>query len=187
MKKGGLLPILLALGTFLALAAACGGGGDSIAAPTVTTAPATSTPTSAPETPTPTTAATSTPTPTIAPPTQPPTGNGDLVARGRELYLNVPDNAAPQALWCYQCHFIEGIPEAAGLIGPDHTHIGRDPVGRIPGLSAEEYLRQSIQDPEAHVAEGVERATPGLMTNAITEDLTNDQVDALVAFLLTQK
>ena len=182
MKKGGLLSIFLALGTFLALAAACGGGGeDPTASPTATTAPATSTPTSSPETPTPTTVA----RPTTVAPTQPPTGNGDLVARGRELYLNVPDNVAPQALWCSQCHTIDEV--SNGLIGPDLTRIGSDAAIRRPGMSAEDYIRESITEPDAFVAEGVDRATPGLMTGAITENLTPDQVDALVAFLLTRE
>ena len=52
-------------------------------------------------------------------------------------------------------------------------------------MSAEDYLRESILDPPAHVSEGVVRATPGLMTKEITEGLTDEQVNALVAFLLT--
>ena len=52
-------------------------------------------------------------------------------------------------------------------------------------MSAEDYLRESIVNPELRVAEGVERATPGLMTTAIVGGLTDEQVDALVAFLLT--
>ena len=108
-----------------------------------------------------------------------------LVEQGRELYLNVPDNAAPQALWCSQCHTIEGV--AQGLIGPDHTHIGTWAGDVIPGMSAEEYIRDSIEAPEAFIEEGRDRATPGLMTDAITRDLTTEQVDALVSFLLAQK
>lgn len=106
---------------------------------------------------------------------------------GEGLFLNVPANVAPQALWCYQCHTIEGIEGATGMIGPDQTHIGTDAATRIPGMSAEEYIRMSITDPEDFVAEGLDRATAGLMTEAITENLTGAQVDALVAFLLEQK
>ena len=116
---------------------------------------------------------------------EPATAPVDLVAKGRELYTNVPSSAGPQALWCYQCHTIEGI--SNGLIGPDHTHIGTWASTRKPGLSSEAYIRESIRDPEAFVTEGVERAVPGLMTKAITVGLTDEQVDALVAFLLAQK
>ena len=104
---------------------------------------------------------------------------------GKELYLNVPDNAAPQALWCSHCHMIEGV--AAGLIGPDHTNLATDAADRKPGMSAEEYIRESIKDPVLFVAEGVARSTPGLMTNAITEKLTDKQIEDLVAYLLTLK
>ncbi len=104
---------------------------------------------------------------------------------GEELFLNVPANAAPQALWCSQCHTIEGI--ADGLIGPDLTHIGTDAATRIAGMSAEEYITMSITTPEAFVPEGVDRATAGLMTEAITQNLTGVQARALIAFLLEQK
>ncbi len=152
------------------VAAACGGGDEGSAA-TLTIPLATPTPRA---TETPTTAVVSTPATAV-----------DLVAQGRELYLAVPPNSAPQALWCYQCHIVEGLPTAAGLVGPDHTNIGASAATRKPGMSAEAYLRESIVDPEAHVAEGVERATRGLMTKAIVQGLTDAQVDALVAFLLT--
>ena len=103
---------------------------------------------------------------------------------GQELFLSPPSNAGPQALWCSQCHVIEGI--SGGLTGPDLTHVGTDAATRKPGFSAEEYIRESIKLPEEHIAEGVERATPGLMTSSITEGLTVAQVDALVEFLLAQ-
>ena len=109
----------------------------------------------------------------------------NLIDIGREVYLNVPANAGIQPLWCYQCHTIESVSD--GVIGPDLTHIGTDAATRKPGMSAEEYIRESIIDPEAFVAADVGRATPGLMTNAITEKLTDSQVDALVAFLLAQE
>ena len=118
-------------------------------------------------------------------------GDGDLAdcppdaPGGKGIFCGVPENAAPQALWCSQCHTIEGV--ASGLIGPDLTRIGTDAATRKPGTSAEDYIRESIEDPKAFVAEGVERATPGLMTNDITEKLTAEQVDALVEFLLEQK
>ena len=164
MGRSSLL-LACALGLILMMAGACGGGNGEPAA-TSTLKP----------TATPTSAIIETPTP-----------SDGLVARGRELYLNVPDNAAPQALWCYQCHFIESVAGAAGLIGPEHSHLATVADTRKPGLSAEEYIRESIKNPALFVAEGVERSTPGLMTNAITEKLTEDQIEALVAFLMTLK
>ncbi len=86
---------------------------------------------------------------------------------------------------CSACHTIEGL--TAGPIGPDLTHIGTDAGTRKPGVSPEAYIRESIREPEVFVAEGVERAIPGVMTAALTANLTDGQVDALVEFLLKQK
>ena len=106
---------------------------------------------------------------------------------GKEIFLNAPANVGPQALWCSLCHTIEGIPEAIGILGPELTHIGTNAATRKPGMSAGDYIRESIRTPEAFVPMGVERAIPGLMTTAVTQGLTDQQVDALVAFLLEQK
>ena len=86
---------------------------------------------------------------------------------------------------CLVCHTIEGI--SAGLVGPDLTHIGTDAAERKPGVSAKDYLTESIREPETFVAEGVERAIPGIMTTAITASFIDDEVAALVEFLLAQK
>ena len=104
-------------------------------------------------------------------------GETDLVALGEETFTGTGG--------CSACHAIEGI--TAGLVGPDLTHIGTDASGRKSGVSAEDYLIESIRSPEAFVAEGVERAMPRLMTSAITANLTDQQVKALVQFLLAQK
>lgn len=108
-----------------------------------------------------------------------------LVAIGQQIFLTGQGQGAATA--CFTCHTIAGVPGASGLLGPDLTHIGTDAASRQPGVSAEDYLRQSITEPEAFVAEGVERAIPGLMLPALTAGLTDEDVDALVAFLLEQK
>ena len=113
--------------------------------------------------------------------------DASLVSLGAELFVTVPDNAAPQALWCYQCHMVSGVDGATGLIGPDLSNIGTDASSRQDGVSAEQYIKESIIDPEAFVPQGIERSSPGLMTSAIVDKLTSDQVDALVAFLIAQK
>ena len=125
-----------------------------------------------------------------APPTLPPAEvtteasvPSDPVEYGQQIFLNAPASVGAQALWCSQCHAIEGV--AIGLIGPDQSHIATDAATRKPGMSAEEYIRESIVAPESFVAVGVERAVTGLMTTAITSGLTDEQVDALVAFLMT--
>jgi cytochrome c5 len=117
--------------------------------------------------------ATTAPVATTAP--SPDNGGGD--GDGEALFLGKGI--------CYTCHIIEGVSE--GLIGPDLTHIGTDAATRRPGVSAQDYITESIREPEAFVAEGIERATPGLMTTAITANLSDSEVNALVEFLLTQE
>ena len=121
-------------------------------------------------------ASTSAPAPATTAPvatTAPPAG-GD--ADGQALFVGGA---------CASCHTIEGL--TTGLVGPDLTNIGTDAAARKPGMSAKDYVTESIRDPEAFVATGVERAIPGLMTTAITASLSDADVDALVEFLLAQK
>lgn len=138
------------------------------------------TPTPVPPTPTPDPNATPTPTPDPAA-----AAGGDLVATGRDIFITGQGQGSATA--CSSCHIISGIPEAVGLLGPDLTSIATDAATRKPGLSAREYIAESIRDPQAFVAEGVERATPGLMTAAITAGLTDADVAALVEFLMQQE
>ena len=121
-------------------------------------------------------------TPAAAP--APPAGGG-LVDTGRQIFITGAGEGA--ATPCVTCHTVEGVPEAVGLLGPDLSHIGTEAATRQPGVSAEDYLAQSIRDPESFIAEGVDRATPGLMLAAITAGLTDEDVDALVAFLMAQQ
>ena len=51
-------------------------------------------------------------------------------------------------------------------------------------MSAEDYLRQSIVEPNAHITEGY---TEGVMYQNFGEELTNSQINDLVAFLMTLK
>ena len=170
---------LLAIGVvslLLLLVSACGGD-DGAAAPTSTTAPTlapTATATVAP-TEAPTTAPTS--VPTVAPTataTTPPSGNGDLPAQGRDLFVNSPASVGQQPLWCSTCHKLDSVPESVGGIGPDLNGVG---------AKGEVHIRESLTNPEGTIAEGF---TAGLMTLAVVGSLTNNEVDALVAFLLTQ-
>jgi len=116
-------------------------------------------------------------TPTEKPAPGPEEDVAELVAQGQAIFAGKGT--------CLACHTIEGI--TTGLLGPELTHIGTDAAERKPGVSARDYLTESIREPEAFVAEGVERAIPGLMTAALTASLSDDEVSALVEFLLAQK
>ena len=167
VRKQGLLGIG-GLGLLLLLVSACGGD-DGAAAPTSTTAP-TLAPT-ATATVAPTAAPTTAPTATVATPSS---GNGDLPAQGRDLFVNSPASVGQQPLWCSTCHKLDSVRESIGGIGPDLTGIG---------ARGEAYLMEALRNPEGTIAEGF---TAGLMSLAVVGALTDGEVDALVAFLLTQ-
>ena len=104
-------------------------------------------------------------------------GSDALIALGQELFAG--------AGGCGACHTVGGV--SAGAVGPDLSHLGTDAGSRKPGTAAKEYIEESIRNPEAFVASGVDRAIPGIMTSALTGGLSDDQVASLVEFLLAQK
>lgn len=66
-------------------------------------------------------------------------------------------------------------------MGPSLAGIGARAGQVVEGLSAEEYIEQSIRDPDAYTVEGYDEGT----MPSWDEILSDAQVDALVAYLLT--
>jgi len=95
---------------------------------------------------------------------------------GRSLYF---ESTLGVNTGCRVCHSLE---PGAVIIGPSFDGVATAAVTRVPGLTAEEYLRESIVDPDAFVVDGFD---PGVMLQNFNESLTNEQIDNLVAFLLT--
>jgi len=107
------------------------------------------------------------------------TTGGDPV-NGEKLYKQTVIGAA-SAPGCVTCHSLE--PDVV-LVGPSHAGLATRAETAVPGMSAEEYLRQSIVDPDAHVTDGFQ---PGVMYQNFGNDLTEQEIDDIVAFLLTLK
>ncbi len=80
---------------------------------------------------------------------------------------------------CRLCHSLE---PGVRLVGPSLAGVATRAAQRVPGLSAEEYLYQSIVDPDAYVVPGY---PAGTMPPDAQERLTEEQIQDLVAFLLT--
>ena len=84
---------------------------------------------------------------------------------------------------CLGCH---GEPGSGGLSGPDMAGIARRAAGQIPGLGAEQVIRQSILAPGAMISSGCRSAAcPDLMPRDYATRLRQADLDALVAYLLT--
>ena len=154
------------------------------------TLPPTATPTEVPPTVTPTEPPTATPTlpPTPTPTAAPtetleaPPALGDP-ARGEQLFTAGKD-AAPA---CTTCHFVD---QDMVLIGPSMVGIASRAAERVPGLSAEEYLRQSILEPNAYLVPNTEAnvfaaGNTSLMFQNYADFLTEQDVNDLVAYMLT--
>lgn len=77
---------------------------------------------------------------------------------------------------CDGCHSLEA--DAAAMTGPPLHNIGTVADDRTD-QSAAEYIRESIVEPSAYIVEGYEDLMPPY-------ELPDDQLDNLVAYLLTQ-
>ena len=83
---------------------------------------------------------------------------------------------------CTACHTITGLPGAVGTLGPNQDGVATRAATRVPGLTAEQYIRQSIEDPLAFVLPGY--VTPML---ALRDTMSDQEFEDLVAFILTLK
>ena len=95
----------------------------------------------------------------------------DELARGRQVYRQMN---------CGSCH----DPNLFGQrLGPPLDHIGSVAATRRPGMSAEEYIRESIVDPGAYVVPGYQDTMP----RGLGRDLSPTDLEALVAYLGSRK
>lgn len=94
-----------------------------------------------------------------------------------------PDNGRKLILsqGCGACHTLQGVPGAAGNVGPDLTGVASRAGQAKPGMSAEAYLHESIVEPLAYTVQGFQQ---GLMPKL---PLSEQQANDLVAFLMTQQ
>lgn len=116
-------------------------------------------------------------------------GTADL-EEGRRLVLQVRDVvetgvAAGEDLFtssrlgCTVCHSLRPGVE---LVGPSLAGVGLRAGDRVASMTAEEYLRQSILDPDAYVVEGF---PAGQMLDIYEGELTEEEIESLMAYLLS--
>jgi len=90
----------------------------------------------------------------------------DLVAAGEALFEQA----------CAGCH---GAQDGAG---PALTGMADRAATRVEGMSAEEYLHESIVDPSAHVVEGFQ----DIMPKGYGDRFTDHELNSIVAYILEQ-
>ena len=86
---------------------------------------------------------------------------------------------------CGACHAIGPIGEGH-KVGPDLSAIGYEATGRIPGVSAVDYLQQSILEPNYALAPTCPNGPclPNIMPQDYSQRLTPAQVELIVTYLL---
>ena len=80
---------------------------------------------------------------------------------------------------CSGCHTLKAA-GSTGTVGPDLDQVVADAAKYAKGKPASEYVRQSIEDPNAFVVPGFPRGT---MPQNFSQQLSKSQIDALVQFL----
>lgn len=114
---------------------------------------------------------------------------GAAEKRGREIFLKPAFN-------CFACHTIEALGIRGGQRGPDLSEAGKLADIRKPGMSAEDYLRESIIDPwacltplpssglaECQAAADPAKTFPQLMPPGFKDRLSASELSDLIAFL----
>ncbi len=109
-----------------------------------------------------------------------PQSNLNPVQRGKAMFemSMIGENKAPG---CIVCHSLEA---GKTLVGPSLAGIATYAETAVPGMSAEEFLRQAILEPDQHQMEGY---PAGVMYQEYGQDLSQEDIEALVAFMLTLK
>lgn len=105
-------------------------------------------------------------------------GGAADVEAGEELFHEKLIGTQPG---CVTCHSLE--PDVK-IVGPSLAGVATRAGTREPGKSAEQYLIESITKPDAYTVEGFDAGT---MPVQFANELTDQQVKDLVAFLMTLK
>jgi mono/diheme cytochrome c family protein len=111
-----------------------------------------------------------TPTPEILP-----TASAETLALGESVYLN----GAQDAPSCVSCHLLD--PNLRGL-GPSLLGLRDVANQRVSGQGTMDYVRRSITHPNDYIVPGY---NAGYMYQDYAHRLTDDQLDALVAYVLS--
>jgi len=100
-----------------------------------------------------------------------PTPNLDpLAAKGKQIFNQN----------CATCHALS--PDTI-IVGPSLAGIASRAGSRLPDTDARQYLELSILKPDAYIVQGFSDTMP----KDLGKKLTGEELDALVAFLLTLK
>jgi cytochrome c oxidase subunit 2 len=102
-------------------------------------------------------------------------GGGGAAPDGKQLFS---DGTQPA---CSSCHTLAAA-GATGSVGPNLDKLAAVAAKRKPGTSAEDYVRESIENPQAFVVKGFPE---NVMPKDFKKQLSAAEIDALVKYLLS--
>jgi cytochrome c2 len=97
-------------------------------------------------------------------------------AQGARLFYAEQIGEAPG---CKTCH---SVAPGEVIVGPSLAGIAYRAGSRESGVTAEDYIRQSIIEPNAYTVDGF---STGVMYQKFSEELSEEQLRDLIAFLLS--
>lgn len=98
-----------------------------------------------------------------------------VAAVGADLFEERVIGGAPG---CVTCHSMD---DGVILVGPSLFGLAERAASRVPDVTAEDYVRQSIIEPDAFVVPGF---ASGQMVGDWAEKLSDQQIESLVVLLL---
>jgi mono/diheme cytochrome c family protein len=105
-------------------------------------------------------------------------GGDDAVTRGKDLFAQ---SVIGTEAGCSTCHSLDAD---VVIVGPSLAGIGTRAATRVAGTSAEDYIKESIVNPDAYLVEGF---PAGTMPQVWGEVLTESQLSDMVAYLESLK
>jgi cytochrome c len=103
-------------------------------------------------------------------------------ARGEQLFSGKNPMGGSNTPACVECHAVK--PGETIPIGNNLSNIGNRAATRKPGTPAEEYLRTSILNPDSYLVPNYQE---GIMFRGYKQGLTPQQINDLIAYMLTLK
>jgi len=94
-----------------------------------------------------------------------------------------PEAIEGKALFTRECASCHSIIEDTVIVGPSLHNVAQRAEARVPDQDAPTYLLTSILAPNRYLVEGYQ----DLMPATFGKRLTGEEIDALVAYLLTLK
>jgi len=116
-----------------------------------------------------------------------PAASGGEVANGQKLFQQ-PTLGKDKVPGCATCHSVEPDKKLAGPslagIATDAASTVKEPDYKGQAKTAQDWLRESITNPNADVPEGFQ---PNLMPQNLKDELSSQEINSLIAYLMTLK